>query len=281
MKQEGSPGSPLPPEALAHYAAEIELDRLSQGTGQLEFVRSQEILSRYLPAPPAVIFDVGGGPGRYAYWLAGQRHSVHLIDGVPVHIEQARQAATRESVSPLASLCVGDARQLDVADVSADAVLLMGPLYHLTERPDRVAALREARRILKPDGLVFASAISRFTSALDGLVSGYLDDPEFVRIVQRDLVDGQHRNLKNHPAYFTTTFFHHPAELQQEMEEAGLRHEATLPVEGPAWLLGNFADQWSDLTRRDRLLTTIRWLESEPSLLGVSAHLLAIGRKGR
>ena len=281
MKQEGSPGSPLPPEAQAYYAAEVELDRLSLGTGQLEFVRSQEILSRYLPAPPAVIFDVGGGPGRYAYWLAGQRHSVHLIDGVPVHIEQARQAATRESVSPLASLCVGDARQLDVADVSADAVLLMGPLYHLTERPDRVAALREARRILKPDGFVFASAISRFTSALDGLVSGYLDDPEFVRIVQRDLVDGQHRNPKNHPAYFTTTFFHRPAELQQEMEEAGLRHEATLPVEGPAWLLGNFADQWSNLTRRDRLLTTIRWLESEPSLLGVSAHLLAIGRKGR
>jgi hypothetical protein len=157
----------------------------------------------------------------------------------------------------------------------------MGPLYHLTERSDRVAALREARRILKPDGLAFASAISRFTSALDGLVSGYLDDPEFVRIVQRDLVDGQHRNPKNHPAYFTTTFFHHPAELQQEMEEAGLRHETTLPVEGPAWLLGNFTDQWSDLTRRERLLMAVRWLESEPSLLGVSAHLLAIGYKGR
>ena len=83
MKQEGNPGSPLPPEAQAHYAAEVELDRLSQGTGQLEFVRSQEILSRYLPTPPAVIFDVGGGPGRYAYWLAGQGYLVHLIDGVP------------------------------------------------------------------------------------------------------------------------------------------------------------------------------------------------------
>lgn len=281
MAPERTPGSPLPLEAQAHYATEIELDRLSQGTGQLEFVRSQEILLRYLPAPPAVIFDVGGGPGHYAYWLAGQGYTVHLIDGVPVHIEQARQAATKKSVPSLASLCVGDARQLEVADVSADAALLMGPLYHLTERPDRITALREARRILKPGGLVFASAISRFTSTLDGLVSGYLNDPEFVRIVQQDLVDGQHRNPGNHPAYFTTTFFHQPVELQQEMEEADLQHEVTLPVEGPAWLLGNFADHWRDITRRDQLLTAIRWLEREPSLLGVSAHLLAVGRKRR
>jgi len=269
----------LPPEAQAHYAGEVELDRLSQGLGQLEFARSQEILSRYLPSLPAVIFDVGGGPGRYAYWLAGQGHVVHLIDGVPLHIEQAQQVAAKELLPPLASLSVGDARKLEVVDASGDAVLLMGPLYHLTERHDRVTALREARRILKPNGLVFAVGISRFTSALDGLVSGYLDDPEFVRIVQQDLVDGQHRNPMNHPAYFTTTFFHSPHELQKEIEEAGLRHEATLPVEGPAWLLGNFVEHWNDPSRRERLLAALRWLESEPSLLGASAHLIAIGRK--
>lgn len=281
MEHKLKPGGSLLPEAQAHYAAEIELDRLSQGTGQLEFVRSQDILSRYLPAPPAVVFDVGGGPGRYAYWLAAQGYVVHLIDGVPLHIEQAQQLAAKESLHPLASLGVGDARKLDIADASGDAVLLMGPLYHLTERQDRLTALREARRILKPEGLVFAVGISRFTSALDGLVSGYMNDPEFVRIVQQDLVDGQHRNPRNHPAYFTTTFFHAPQELQQEMEEAGLQHDATLAVEGPAWLLGNFAEQWSDPSRRERLLATIQWLEGELSLLGASAHLMAVGRKVR
>ena len=206
---------------------------------------------------------------------------MHLIDGVPLHIEQAQQLAAKESLHPLASLGVGDARKLDIADASGDAVLLMGPLYHLTERQDRLTALREARRILKPEGLVFAVGISRFTSALDGLVSGYMNDPEFVRIVQQDLVDGQHRNPRNHPAYFTTTFFHAPQELQQEMEEAGLQHDATLAVEGPAWLLGNFAEQWSDPSRRERLLATIQWLEGELSLLGASAHLMAVGRKVR
>lgn len=279
MERQVRPGGSLPPEAQAHYAAAVEVDRLSQGTGQLEFARSQEILSRYLPSPPAVIFDVGGGPGRYAYWLAGQGHVVHLIDGAPLHIEQAQQAAARESLHPLASLSVGDARKLDVVDASVDVVLLMGPLYHLTERHDRLAALREARRILKPDGLMFAAGISRFASALDGLVSGYLNDPEFVCIVRQDLIDGQHRNPTNHPAYFTTAFFHSPQELQKEIEEAGFRHEATLPVEGPAWLLGNFAEHWSDPSRRERLLATIQWLEGEPSLLGASAHLMAIGRK--
>src|SRR5215470_10419352 len=279
MGQQGQSKGSIPPEAQAHYEGRVEVDRLSQGLGQLEFARSQEIISRYLPSAPAVIFDVGGGPGRYAYWLASQGYEVHLIDGVPLHIEQAQQVAANQPLQLLASLSVGDARHLDVPDDSGDAVLLMGPLYHLTEHHDRLAALREARRILKPDGLVFAAGISRFTSALDGLVNGYVNDPEFVRIVQQDLVDGQHRNPTNHPAYFTTAFFHSPQELQEEIEEAGFRHEATLPVEGPAWLLGNFAEHWNDPSRRERLLTTIQWLEGEPSLLGVSAHLMAIGRK--
>ncbi|MGE0825403.1 MAG: methyltransferase domain-containing protein [Candidatus Binatia bacterium] len=174
-----------------------------------------------------------------------------MIDGVPLHIEQAQQVAAKESLSPLASFSVGDARKLEASDAGGDAVLLMGPLYHLTERHARLTALREARRILKRDGLVFAVGISRFTSALDGLVNKYLDDPEFVRIVQQDLANGQHRNPTNHPAYFTTTFFHAPHELQKEIEEAGLRHEAILPIEGPAWLLGNFPEHWSDPSRRE------------------------------
>ncbi|HEV8716948.1 MAG TPA: class I SAM-dependent methyltransferase [Candidatus Binatia bacterium] len=218
--------------------------------------------------------------GRYAYWLAGQGYTVHLIDGMPLHIAQAQRAAANGLHPPLASLAVGDARRVEVADASGDAVLLMGPLYHLTERDDRLATLGEARRILRQGGVVFAVGISRFTSALNGLVKGYWDDPVFVRIVQQDLMDGQHRNPTNHPAYFTTTFFHRPQELQEEIEEAGLRHEATLPVEGVAWLLGNFEEQWSDPGRRERLLTGIRWLEEEPSLLGASIHLMAIGRKG-
>lgn len=271
--------NPLPGEALQHYEAYEEAHRLFQGSGRLELARTQELIGRYLPPPPGVILDVGGGPGAYALWLAGLGYAVHLIDAVPRHVEQARQAAAAQPDHPLASAAVGDARRLDQADNSADAVLLLGPLYHLTERADRLRAWREAGRVLRPGGWVFAAAISRFASALDGLTDGSLDDPAFARIVEQDLTDGQHRNPTGNPAYFTTTFFHHPTELRAELEEAGLRHAATFGVEGPGWLLPDLAARWQDPARRERLLALLRRIEQEPSLLGVSAHLLAVGRR--
>lgn len=198
---------------------------------------------------------------------------------VPLHVEQARRASQAHPDYPLASVTVGDARKLHRADASVDAVLLFGPLYHLTEQKGRVQALREARRVLREGGLALVMAICRFASLLDGLVRGYLEDPQFAGIVQRDLMDGQHRNLTNNPAYFTTAFFHRPEELAAEIEAAGLRHESTLAIEGPGWLLQNFEDHWKDRDRRGRLLEAIRSLQNEPSILGISAHLMAVARK--
>ncbi len=266
-------------EALAHYEQGQEAQRLQQGLGQLELIRTQELLNRHLPPPPAVIFDVGGGAGVYACWLAQQGYEVHLIDVVPLHVEQALQASQAQPDHPLASATVGDARQLDRADASVDAVLLLGPLYHLIARRDRINALQEAHRISKPNGLVFAAGISRFASTLDGLFSGYLADPAFVEIVQQDLLDGQHRNPPNHPAYFTTAFLHHPEELKAEVQESSWIDTTIFVIEGPGWLLQNFEVHWHDSDRRNRLLQAIRWLETESSILGMSAHLMAIAKK--
>jgi ubiquinone/menaquinone biosynthesis C-methylase UbiE len=245
----------------------------------LEFARTCEVISRYLPRLPADILDVGGGPGVYACWLARQGYRVHLVDAMPLHVEQARQASQRQPNHPLAGAAVGDARRLDRPDESADAVLLMGPLYHLTERADRVTAWGEARRVLRPGGAVLAAAISRFASTLDGLRMAAFDDPAFAAIAERDLRDGQHRNPTDDPRYFTTAYFHHPDELAAEAREAGLRHEVTLGVEGPGWLLQDFDAWWSNVARRDRLMSLAQAVESEPSLLGVSAHLLAVSWK--
>jgi ubiquinone/menaquinone biosynthesis C-methylase UbiE len=279
MSESAEPNGALSSEMFAHYDSFNEAQRLSSSVGQLEFVRTQELVKRYLPPVPAVIFDVGGGPGAYACWLAQQGYEVHLIDVVPRHVEQARQASQAQPNAPLASVDVGDARQLDRPDASVDAVLLFGPLYHLTAQRERVAALRETRRILRPEGLVLAVGISRFASTLDGLFRSLLDDPEFVRIVQRDLTDGQHRNPTHHHAYFTTAFFHHPEELKTEVEEAGLRCEMILAIEGSGWLLQNLEDQWRDPGRRERLLNAIRSVEREPTMLGISAHIMAIAWK--
>ena len=273
--------SPVPPEMFEHYSTGYEAQRLQEGMSRIELVRSQEIIMHYIPKPPAIVFDIGGGPGVYAFWLAKQGFEVHLIDVNPLHIEQARQTSLLQPDTPLAEMEVGDARSVKCADASVDVVLLMGPLYHLTEREDRLKALREAHRILKPGGFLFAAAISRFASLFNGLRLGFLEDPTFAAIVERDLTDGQHRNPTRHPNYFTTAFFHHPQELEAEIQEGGFLFERTLPVEGPLELSSYVIDNFDNQERRERFLALMRRIEDEPSLLGVTAHLLAVARKAQ
>jgi len=269
----------VPRELLSHYGSVDENRRLASGPGALERVRTQDIIRRYAPEPPAAVLDVGGGPGAYACWLAREGYRVHLLDPVPLHVEQAEQASAAQPDHPLASARVGDARALPYRDSVAEVALLLGPLYHLPEREARIRALREAWRTLKPGGMLLVAAISRFASILDGLARGLFDDPQFARIVERDLADGQHRNPTDHPDYFTTAYFHRVEELESEVRDAGFEYEATLSVEGPAWMLQDFKAQWEDVGRRERLLWAARMLEDEPSVVGASAHFLALARK--
>jgi SAM-dependent methyltransferase len=161
---------------------------------------------------------------------------------------------------------------------SADIVLLLGPLYHLTAATDRLLALSEARRVLKPGGRLFAAAISRWASALDGLSRDLFRDPRFAAIVAQDLKEGQHRNPTERLDYFTTAYFHRPDEFRAEVVNAGLRVERLYGIEGPGWLLSDVAERLADPDRRIDLLQVARLLESEPAMLGVSAHLLVVAR---
>ena len=208
-------------DILSYYESYDEEGRLARGSGALEFARMQELIGRFLAPPPQVVLDGGGGPGRYACWLAADGYEVHLVDPVPRLVEQARAASAAQPDYPLASAIVGDARSLPHVAGSADAVLLMGPLYHLPERQQRLAALREAHRVLKPGGILVAKAINRLASLLDGIGRGFIDDPEFVTIIRRDLKHGQHRGVPGTTKYFTTAFFHHPDELTAEVLESG------------------------------------------------------------
>ena len=99
---------------------------------------------------------------------------------------------------------------------------MLGPLYHLTDAADRTRALHEARRALRPRGLLAAAAITRFASTLDGVAQGFLLEPGFEAIVERDLAEGQHRNPDAHPRWFTAAYFHRPDELGREVAAAGL-----------------------------------------------------------
>jgi ubiquinone/menaquinone biosynthesis C-methylase UbiE len=239
----------------------------------------QEMITHYgTGSAPAKIVDIGGGPEAYSCWLAGLGYEVHLVDALTLHVEQARRASD-QSDRPLASCEIGDARRLEFEAESFDAALILGPLYHLTERNDRIRALREARRVVRAGGVILCAVISRFASTFDGIARGFLDDPEFQSIVEGDLREGQHRNPNNRPHYFTTAFFHHPDEIRSEIEEAGLAWERNLPVEGPFWAFADLDDQWRDAARREILLKAIRSIENEPSLIGASAHIIGVARK--
>jgi ubiquinone/menaquinone biosynthesis C-methylase UbiE len=268
----------LDPAIESHYGTGYERSRLFPGgSASLEFVRSVELLDRLLPAPPARLLDVGGGPGTYARPLAERGYAVHLVDPVPLHVQQAREAAGSGPAAAFTAAS-GDARELSEPGESQDAVLLFGPLYHLTEAAQRRRALSEARRVLRPGGRLLAMAVCRFASLLDGLYRDWLDDPEFLRIVEQDLASGQHRNADpvGRPEFFTTAYFHTPAALVEEIGQAGFTGVTAYGVEGPGWPL---RQEWADPRRREQILAAARAVETEPSLIGFSDHLIAAATK--
>jgi SAM-dependent methyltransferase len=263
-------------ELEGHYEPGYERDRLvADGIDRLELVRTLELLERLLPPPPLEILDVGGGPGTYAARLARDGHRVVLVELLETHVEEARALAAAQPTHPFAAE-IGDARRLRQLDASFDVVLMMGPLYHLTERAERIAALSEAYRVLRPGGRVVAVGISRFASLFDGLTRRRLGDAAFRLIVERDLRDGQHRNPTRRRGWFMTAFLHHPDALRAEVGDAGFDVAALLGIEGPGWLI---EERWDDPEQREHMLYAARAVEAEPSLAGLSGHILALGVK--
>jgi ubiquinone/menaquinone biosynthesis C-methylase UbiE len=274
----GQPPFAVPPEVLAYYSALLEPSRLTTGLGRLEGERTRELLRRMLPPPPARILDVGGAAGVYAFWLAGLGYSVHLIDAVSALVEEASRI-NASAEHKLGSLRVADARALPEADESADAVLVLGPLYHLTDRDDRLRALAEARRVLRPQGVLAASGISRYAAALDGLVNHPGLDAALVAMRHRSVADGQYRNDTDNRDYFVTAYFHRPEDLAAELTAASFSGVRVYGIEGPGAVLSDFDRRWNDPDGRHQILTAARLLEEERSVIGASAHLLAVGRK--
>ncbi|MGN9839354.1 class I SAM-dependent methyltransferase [Nonomuraea sp. H19] len=257
------------PEVLGYYARGGELTRLRQGRNRLEFLRTRDVLCRTLPAAPARVLDVGGGTGVHAEWLAADGYDVELIDPVPLHVTEA-------SAIPGVTARLGDARDLPVPDGEADAALLLGPLYHLPDRADRVRALSEARRAVRPGGLVAAAFISRYAAVHDSIYHGFFVREEQRTADYRALETGVMISPKIAAGF--RGYFHEPEEILGEFADAGLPEPLRYGLEGAFWLYGDVDDWLDDDGRRELLLGAARRLECEPSLLGVSGHLLAVTR---
>jgi SAM-dependent methyltransferase len=265
----------LSPEIVEYYNRGGELDRLAAGAGRLEFLRTWDLLTRILPPAPARVVDVGGATGVYAGPLAEAGYTVHVVDPVQSHVAASGALAG-------VTAAVGDARNLPEEAACADAVLLLGPLYHLPDRTDRVQAWREAVRVTRPGGVVAGAVISRFASMLDGFAKGFYTEPGYRDIVEADLTDGVHRNPVGHPRWFTDAYFHRPEDAPVEAMDAGLADVKTAAIEGPIAMIGPRLDEFlADAALTRMMLDMLRRVEHEPSLLGASSHLLVTGRPPR
>lgn len=266
----------ISPEIDNFYSTTSEEGRLQLGLGPLEFERNKELISRYL-AKKGIVLDIGGGPGVYAEWLAGLGHQVHLIDPVEKHIKQANKRS-KQAKKPFKAI-LGEAQELDFPDNFAHLAILHGPLYHLQQKEQRVKALTDAKRVLKPGGVVLGFAINHSASTIAALLNGFIHAPEIFDMCKQELTTGIHTPPKNMPGVLPSAYFHKPDELKHELEEAGLTYLDTYPVEGMIWMDKNYFESRSDSARKARMTELMQIIEKDKALLSLSPHMMIAGKK--
>lgn len=241
-----------------------------------EFAVTMRALSNWLPSAPATILDIGGGPGRYSIELAKRGYDVTLLDLSQRNLDFARSKADEVGVA-LQDYVHGNALDLSRHPKrSFDAVLLMGPLYHLFTLEDRKRAVGEAWRVLRPGSVIFVACITRFAAIREAAAT----DPEwYVRergVVERYLETGVLRVAPEEG--FIDHYSFHPTELAPFLEEVGFKTHTLVGIEGVVArhesnineLCGEAWARWVDLNYR---------LGQDSTLHGASDHLLYVGRK--
>ena len=273
----------------AYYDAGREFNRLRTGIGRIEFERTKEILLATLPPAPAVIFDIGGAYGEYSWWLASLGYEVHLFDLSRTNIEMSDLLSSEYPGCSLEAAEVCDARSVPREDNSADAILLMGPLYHITDHAERARTVSESYRLLKPGGKLYAAALTPFSCLLHNITvyspfeeggHRWLEDENFINMIERELDDGCHVNPDN-TVYsgIASAHFHSAAELRKELAEGGFKDTRVHGIMGGAWLVHDLDAVWENETTREALMNTVRLLDEHEEIIGLSGHMLAVSEK--
>ena len=273
------------PDAVRAYYADFgerEWERLENpDDGAVEFAVTCQALDTYL-SPNARVLDIGGGPGRYTIWLAQRGHHVSLADLCPELLSIARTKIGQAGVDAMVEEVVeADARDLSHwADSSFDAVLSLGPFYHLPDPDDRNRAASELRRVLRVGGPAFVALMPRYAFLRRTLAipdeRRHLAQPDFIK---RVLEEGMFIN--DVPGRFTNGYGVLPGDVPPFFEQHGFTTLALLAAEGIAAssqpALSELAA--SDPTAHQAALDVIIRTSSDPSILGMSGHLLYVGRR--
>jgi len=263
-------------------SAQREWERLEHPTqGRLEFAVNKAWIGRFLPPAPARVLDIGGGPGRYSIWLAGQGYRVTLADLSPDLLALAKHKAAEAGVE-LEAIIEANATDLSrFPEAAFDAALCMGPLYHLIEEADRRQAVSELSRVLKPGGAVFAAFLNR----LQTLRVAVNQDIPFFTPYTADIVKRYHEtgllDWAGIPGTFNLAYLHHPRDIIPFMEAAGFQTSELISSQSNAAdvqkHLALFAERQPELY--EWALAEFIEQANEPSILGSGFHILYIGEK--
>jgi ubiquinone/menaquinone biosynthesis C-methylase UbiE len=259
------------------YSHEIEKSRLELEGFKLEGIRTKEIISRFLSKDKMRIADIGGGAGYYAFWLQEKGHEVSLVDLSPKNIELVSKHSRNTGIQLTSSETV-DATDLNFKNEQFDLVLLLGPLYHLTDKKERLKALSEAKRILKPGGILLAAVISRYASLLDGFKRDLINNDQFEKMLIDDLTTGIHLNETENLEYFTTAYLHTPSEIKSEIIESKLKLENLIAIESFGWFIDDMKAKSKDSTYMNKLQKILSMVETNEDIMAMSPHIMAIAR---
>ncbi len=202
-----------------YYDAHVEQewDRLNESW--LEFAVTLDRVKRSLTSNQSVL-DIGGGPGRYALALAQMGHEVDLVDVSQAAVQFAINEATARGVE-LRRASTGDARDLShYPSDRFDAVLCLGPLYHLVDKTDRDLVRAEVARVLRPGGVAFFAVISTFAP-----IYYACKKPErFANTVDTaaEIAGAPEFQIDPGGSFFTEAAFIHPDGVEEEFAASSL-----------------------------------------------------------
>ncbi len=262
-------------DIAAYYDANVSSEHSRLEHHQLEFDLTWRFLERYLPAQGRLL-EIGAATGRYTLPLAKRGYELTAVDLSPALAEACRSHLHGAGLVHRVRLVVADARNLAaVTETSFDAVLLMGPLYHLIDEADRQQAVQQAAARLRDGGLLVSSFISRF----GGLSDLLKDRPDWINDqteVTSVLTAGKRPDAQPRGGF--RGYLARPSEVAPFHEALGFE---TLVVAGVEPCIGANDLSYNRLSapQRGQWLDLLYAVSTEPSIMGASRHLLYIGRK--
>ena len=246
---------------------------------QLEFDLTWRFLDQYLP-PSGDILEIGAGTGRYTLGLIQRGYTVTVVEISRANLEACREYLSEAGLEDRAKFILGDARYLkDLPEKEFEAVLLMGPLYHLVHESDRQMAVREAYNHLCQGGVIFSALISRF-GIWGNILKNFPKAIEFKDQIRYVLDNGS-----DHPDWQQGGFRAYGAtvnEIAPLHEDHGFETIKLAGVE-PTISTNDDDERYNNLEgeRRKLWLDLLYEISVEPSIVGASRHLIYIGRKSQ